>query len=221
MKVRRQAVVAVLILSVLGFFLFGISIYSSNDPAIESARLTEDLDGNAKPENIILTISGTGDFQRYTVRIGRASFDGKYFAVFGQRPKMKLIRIDSSTKKNQILLTVPSPVDCDYVVLAFLQDKLFHLLDHNSRNCEEPRVHGDGLETLSWLGFWNIPTRYTLNQQGTKLNPTDQRIYPVKLTHNASVSEAVGIAVETLVLIPADCKSGTIPKGDRIIVKEL
>lgn len=218
MKVR-QIVIAVSLLFVLGIVLFGITIYFANEPAIESARLTADLDGDTKPENIVLSLSGTSDFRRYTVRTGHASFDGKYFAASGEQPKIKLIRIDSARIQNQLLLTIPSPVDCGYVILTFFQDKFFNMLEHNSKNCEEPRVDGDGLETLSWLGFWNIPTRYTLNQQGTKLNSTDQTIYPVKLTHNSSISEAVGIAVQTLVLKPADCKSETIPKGNRLIVK--
>lgn len=219
MKARRQIVIAVSALFTLGIVLSGISIYSANDPTIESARLTADLDGDTKPENIILSVSGTEDFRRYTVRTGHASFDGKYFAVSGDRPKMKLIRIDSSKKQNQLLLTIPSPADCGYVILAFYQDKFFNLLEHNSKNCEEPRVDGGGLETLTWLGFWDIPKRYTLNQQGTKLNATVQTIYPVKLSHNSSVNEAVGIAVETLNLKPADCKNTTIRKGGRLTVK--
>lgn len=219
MKVRRQIVVAVSLLVALGVVLSGITIYSANDPAIESARLTADLDGDTKPENIILSLSGTEDFRRYTVQAGHASFDGKYFAVSGDRPKMKLIRIDSAKTQNQLLLTIPSPVDCGYVILAFYRDNFLNLLEHNSKNCEEPQVVGDGVETRSWLGFWDIPKRYTLNQQGTKLNLTVQTIYPVKLRHNASVSEAVGIAAETLNLKPADCKNTTIPKGDRLVVK--
>lgn len=219
MKTRRY-VTAVVLLLIVGGVLFGVSMYSDTSPETEHVRLSADLDGDDKPETVILSTSGTGDFQRYSVRVGGAEFGGEFFAASGELPKIKIIQIDSSTKQKQLLATTPSPVDCGYVILSFTQDKFFRLLEHSSKNCDEPRVRDKQLEILVWEGFWNRQDRYTLDQRGTKLNSVTQNIYPVELTiDTTSVTEVAGVARKPLALKPADCKDPNIPKGSRVVVK--
>lgn len=220
MRTRQYLVTAAAFVLVAGGALFGISMYSASTPEIEHTRLSADLDGDDKPETVSLSTSGTDDFRRYSVRAGAATFGGEFFAASGELPIMKIIQIDTSTKQNQLLITTPSPVDCGYVILALTQGKFLSLLEHNAKNCEEPRARGNELETLTWEGFWNRPDRYTLDKQNVKLNQVNQKIYPVSLGSNAaSATEAAGVAREPLALKPADCKGATIAKGSRVVVK--
>lgn len=217
---RRYLVTAAFSLLIVGVVLFGISIYSASAPAVEHVRLAADFNGDDVSESIVLSTSGTGDFRRYSIRVGAANYDGEFFAVSGDLPKIKLIQIDSSKKQKQILVTTPSPVDCGYVVLSFDHEKLFRLLEHSSKNCDEPRVRGNELEIFIWEGFWNRRDRYTLDQRGTELNLVDQAIYPVELAiDTTSVTEIAGVARGPLTLKPADCKDAAIPKGGRVVVK--
>ena len=218
MRPQRYWVVAACFLLIVGGVLFGTSMYSTDAPMDERFRLIADLDGDNKSETVILSTAVPEPFQEYSVRVGAATFSDKFFA-YGELPKVKFIRIDSSTKQKQILISTFDPAACGYVVLSFTQGKFFRLLGHSSKDCEEPRILGDGMDISIWEGFWYRPERYTLNKQGTKLNPAGQTIYPVTLTRDATVTEATGIAVKLLSLKSADCKDTTIPKGERIVVK--
>lgn len=218
MRLKKYFVVAAILLLITGSVLFGISMYSTDIPMDERLRLTADLDGDNKPETVTLSTAVPEPFQEYSVRVGAATFSDKFF-VYGELPKIKFIRIDSSTKQKQILITTIEPAHNNYVVLSFTQGKFFRLLEFSSRGGREPRVLGDGLEIIIWESFWNRTERYTLNKQGTKLNPVSQTIYPVTSTNDATVTEIAGIAVEPLSLKSADCKDTTIPKGERVVVK--
>ena len=222
MRLNKYFVIAAILLLISGGILFGISMYSTDIPMDEHfsliADLDGDLDGDNKPETVTLSTANPEPYREYSVRVGAATFRDEFF-VHGKLPIIKFIRIDSSTKQKQLLVTTFGPAGCGYVILAFTQDRFFRLLEHNTKNCEEPRVLGDGLEIIIWEGFWNRTERYTLNKQGTKLNPVSQTIYPVTSTNDATVTEIAGIAVEPLSLKSADCKDTTIPKGERVVVK--
>ena len=193
-------------------------LFSTDVPIVEHVRLTADLDGDGKHETVTLSTSGIGYFQRYWIRVGAATFSDEFFAVEGL-PKVKIIRIDTSGILNQILVSTSGPVGCSYVILAFTQSKISRLLGQ-ANDCEEPQARGNGVETLTWEGFWHRRDRYTFDELGTKLTPVNQTIYPVTLIRDGtSVTEAIGVARESFALQPADCKETTIPKGGRIVVK--
>ena len=218
MRLNKYFVIAAILLFVSGGILFGISMYSTDIPMDERFRLAADLDGDSKPETVILSTAAPNPYREYSVRVGAATFRDEFFAD-GELPKIKFIRIDSSAKQKQLLVTTSGPAGCGYAILAFTQDRFFRLLKHSTKHCQEPRVVGDGLEIIVWESFWNRTERYTLNKQGTKLNPVSQTIYPVTSTNDATVTEIAGIAVEPLSLKSADCKDTTIPKGERVVVK--
>lgn len=213
MRLRPPAVTAAFALLVAA----GVQ-FSTEVPMVEHFRLTTDLDGDGKHEAVTLSTSGTGYFQRYWIHVGAETFSDEFFAVEGV-PKVNIIRIDTSRKLNQILVSTSGPVGCSYVILAFTQSKISRLLGH-ANDCAEPQIRGNGVETLTWQGFWYRRDRYTFDPLGTKLTPSNQTIYPVTLLRDGtSVVEVIGVARQSITLQPADCKETTIPDGNRVVVK--
>lgn len=184
---------------------------------VEHLRLTADLDSDGKHETVSLSTSGTGYFQRYWLKVGTKVFSDEFFGMDGV-PKVKIIRIDTSEKLNQILVSTSGPVGCSYVILGFNQSKVSRLLEH-ANDCEEPRIRGNGVETFSWEGFWYRRDHYTIDSSGTKLTPINQGVYPITLLRDkASVTEAIGVVKQSIALQPADCKVTKISTGERVVV---
>lgn len=184
---------------------------------VEHLRLTADLDSDGKHETVSLSTSGTGYFQRYWLKVGTKVFSDEFFGMDGV-PKVKIIRIDTSEKLNQILVSTSGPVGCSYVILGFNQSKVSRLLEH-ANDCEEPRIRGNGVETFNWEGFWYRRDHYILDSSGTKLIAVNQTVYPVRLLSNkTSATAAFGIASQPIKLQPADCKVTTISQGERVSV---
>lgn len=184
---------------------------------VEHLRLAADLDGDGEQETIVLSTSGTAEFQRYWVRVRDAAFSEEFFALDGL-PKLKIIRINTSEKLSQLLVSTSGPVGCGYVILAFRQSKISRLLKHGNE-CEEPQIRSNSVGTFNWEGFWYRRDYYTLDSLGTKLIAINQAVYPVTLlSDKTSVTAAIGIASQSITLEPADCKVTTISQGERVIV---
>jgi len=205
-------------ISYIGIVLSAV-FCSASVPAADFLRLTDDLDGDGKAEVISISVTGTGDFQKYSVRIGKAYYADEFFAVDGDLPQLSLVRMNASRKEKQILVTTIGPVDCRYELLSFHEGKLIHLLSHRSRDCDKPQFDGSGaVETLSPEGFWKRRDRYVLVEGNTQIKRDGRTIYPVE-TSNITRGVA-GIATKLLSLKPAECKSATIPPGGQVMVTD-
>lgn len=161
-----------------------ISAASSLCIAAEYARFTVDIDGDKKPELIVMSISGSGDFQDFTVRINDATYTDKFFVVDGNLPELHIIATDYNRSSRQLLIKTSEPAWCNFHLLSYSNHKLYYLLKFKSDgDCESPQPHGNGtLSVKHWEGFWWRVETYRLDPTGTKLVLIPKDIYSVDIT---------------------------------------
>ena len=181
-------------------------LWTLNCLAGEVARLKFDLDGDRQPEVIRLSVDGDGDFRQFSVSVRRSTYKGKYFAVEGDLPEVRSIKIDYRRPERQLLITAGQAASCDYHILAYSHGQLIPLLTSTSEGCEETPVSlGNGeLEVQTWRGFWKQRDRFRLNQAGTKLTLEPATSYDVGVSAAANTD---------IVLDPDTCEARNIPRG--------
>lgn len=178
----------------------------------EYLQLQEDLDGDGKPDTLHLTLSGEGDYQRYTLRIESHTLQGNYFAVDRDLPQLSLLRLDDSSRQKLILITSFGPSSCEYRILAYIHDKLISLLEHSAENCIAPIRFGNRtLQLASWQGFWSRPDNYRLTANGELLLLQPQHRYSVNIA---------GVANQLTAMHPDHCAKASIPSGEYVVIKE-
>lgn len=188
--------------------LWGISAHAD-----EIARLSTDLDGDGKPEIVILTVSGQGDFRGFTVQVGAQHYSGEYFAALGEHPQVKIVAIDWKRPLRQLMVTTPATAStCGYHLLAYANSRLTKLSFSQSEGCDEvPQPRGDGeLDIGAWMGFWTRYDRYSLDASGLTLTPVRDDTYSV------GVSVA---AAHDLSLDPAGCSGHNLARGEYIRIE--
>jgi hypothetical protein len=134
--------------------VFFITFATSYCMAAEYERLTVDLDGDNKPEVIVMSTLGTGDFQDFTVRIKDATYTDKFFAVDGNLPELDIITVDYKRPTRQLLIKTSEPAWCNFHLLSYSSHRLYSLLKFKSDgDCVSPQPHGNGtLSVSNWQG---------------------------------------------------------------------
>jgi hypothetical protein len=179
----------------------------------EVMRLTADLDGDRKPEQITLSTSGgNAEFKRFSLRVGSAVHEGGYFAGEGDLPQVSLLRVDRNKLARQLLISaVSAPAYCSYEVLSYAKGKLISLVKHGSKRCVAPHAGGDGrIEVLTWEGFWHRRDEFSSDASGTKMVLARRSLYPVEVS---------GVAARALALVPDRCREATIAPASQVLVK--
>ena len=176
--------------------------------ADDFARLQVDLDGDGKPETVVLTVSPGKDEARsmLTVAIGEERFQTDFFSAQGETPGLRVLAIDSGKRWHQVLVTLPEPASCRYEVIGFHAGHLARMLTFDGGvQCAEPQVSSPGtLVTQTWVGFWSRPQSWRLGADGASL----QKI--VATDFDLAIPGAAGTG---LVLDGAKCKAQAIAPG--------
>lgn len=167
-------------------FIIVIFIFLASSLCIagEYVRFNVDVDGDNKPESIVMSTSGSGDFQDFTVRINDSTYTDKFFAVDGILPELHIIAIDYKRSSRQLLIKTGEPAWCNFHLLSYFNHKLYSLLKFKSDgDCVGPQPHGNGtLSVNNWQGFWWKVETYRLDPTGTKLVPIPKDIYNVEIS---------------------------------------
>jgi hypothetical protein len=167
-------------------FVFALSLcfIASFCAAAEYERLIADIDGDKTPEVIVLSTSGAGDFQDFTIRIGEAAYSDKFFAVDGVLPELRIISIDWNRPSRQLVVKTSEAASCNFHILSYTNHKLYLLLKFISdSDCVSPQPHGNGtIDVQFWEGFWWRIETYRLDPTGSKLTLVPKDIYSVDVT---------------------------------------
>lgn len=172
----------------------------------EYEHRTVDLSGSGHQDTVIMSTSGSGDFQDFTLAIREVTIHGKYFAVDGDVPELSIIRIDRATNERQLLVRADQAASCIFHVIGYVKLRLIPLLTvDQGPDCKEPQPNGNGTITVNtWQDFWNREDQYRLNANGTALTLIPQRINTVGVA---------GFPKSDVTLDAAGCKVRTIRRG--------
>jgi hypothetical protein len=133
---------------------------------------TIDVNGDGVKERITLTISP--DKERYTLRIGNATAQGR---LEPEIEGFKVIDIDISDHYKEIAVHTSGPSDDDeYVIYWYSAGKLRQVADIG----RWPRFTGAGIVYVKgWMNFWESTERYVLDKKTHMLRKTPQSSYYV------------------------------------------
>jgi hypothetical protein len=142
-------------------------------------RLEADLDGDGRVDVIVLKATAETDFGKYEITVGNGSFQGEYFAAFGEIPSVSVVKLDSQTRTKELYVTLRGAAMCTFEFLAYDGKDIHRLGTLKSAHClETPRIYGNGEVTIEkWEGFWVSTRRFRLTGEPKRLDPVQQRFY--------------------------------------------